>query len=160
MRTAGGVKSDLMIFSGRPRRTAPICATLVRGLLPRDPSSASTTPPTGSPAGYLVRVSDGYVRYRNATPVEGTLDPTYVGHWVAYSWDVLTARWRMRQAGASPVIESDDGPALALAPLTADRWITSTGEILDLTGPLPRFANVELHPDRRAGRPGSARSAR
>jgi hypothetical protein len=54
------------------------------------------------------------------------------------------ARFRLAQDGGSPVIRSGPGPALRLSPIDADHYLSSTGEVLDLSGATPSYANIPL----------------
>ncbi|MDN3353651.1 serine hydrolase domain-containing protein [Actinomadura sp. DC4] len=106
------------------------------------------------PAGYLQDLRDGTVRYRNDAP-ESALDPTYDGTYVLRAWGLPVGEMRIFQDGRSPAIqrlgdeEKEDGAAIRLAPISPGRYLSATGEILDLTGPDPVYANVPL--DRTGG---------
>jgi hypothetical protein len=101
-------------------------------------------------AGYLRSTCDGEVRYRNdarLTP-ESTLDPRHAGTYAGSNWGLLLDRYRIAQDGASPILEHcpADGTArvFRLRPVEPGRYLSSTGELLDLTGDVVRYANIPL----------------
>lgn len=97
---------------------------------------------------YLLDLRDGHVYYRNeaATTPGSTLDPAYAGTYVASAWGLPIRRYRLAQDGASPVIQASNDPALRLTSIDAGHYLSSTGEVLDLTGPNPTYANIRLDP--------------
>jgi CubicO group peptidase (beta-lactamase class C family) len=100
----------------------------------------------GAPT-YLRALRDGQVRYRNdaTTTPASTLDPGLAGCYVAAAWGVQTDRFRLAQDGASPVLQDLAGDvALRLSPIGKGRYLSSTGEVLDVTGPTPTYANIAL----------------
>jgi hypothetical protein len=94
--------------------------------------------------GYLHDLRDGQTWYRNDVAEPSTVDPADRGEYVVSAWGLPVARYRLDQDGASPVLRPGSGPALRLAPIEAGRFLSSTGEVLDLTGPTPSYANIPL----------------
>jgi CubicO group peptidase (beta-lactamase class C family) len=96
--------------------------------------------------GYLHDLRDGRTYYRNDVPgpPESTMDTAHLGTYTASAWGLPVARFRLAQDGASPVIQPDSGPALRLTPIDADHYLSSTGEVLDVGGASPSYANIAL----------------
>lgn len=97
-------------------------------------------------ATYLCDLHDGQTYYRNEavdTPAS-ELPPQYAGTYAASLCGVEVARFALWQDGASPVIRRGDGPALRLAPVDETHYLSSDGEILDLTQPGVTYANIAL----------------
>jgi hypothetical protein len=104
------------------------------------------TPGRDGPIGYLHDLRDGRTFYRNDVPgpPASTMDTVHLGTYTASAWGVPVARYRLAQDGRSPVIQPDSGPALRLSPIDAGHYLSSTGEILDVSGPTPSYANIAL----------------
>ncbi len=103
----------------------------------------ATTGRTGM-IGYLHDLRDGQTYYRNEVSVPSTMDPSDRGEYVVSAWGLPVARYRLEQHGAFPVLRQGSGPAIRLAPVDPGRFLSSTGEVLDLTGPTPSYANIPL----------------
>ena len=97
-------------------------------------------------ATYLCDLHDGQTYYRNEavdTPAS-ELPPQYAGSYAASLCGVEVARFALWQDGASPVIRRGDEADLRLSPVDETHYLSSDGEILDLTQPGVTYANVAL----------------
>ncbi len=115
--------------------------------------------PAGA-ATYMLELREGTARYRNeaAWGASSTLDPAAAGTYVADAWGVPVASYRLAQQGEAPVIEPVPGEftgpepvSLRLAPIEAGLFLSSTGEVLDLRGPVPSYSNVALRREEERG---------
>jgi hypothetical protein len=96
--------------------------------------------------GCLHDLRDGRTYYRNEVLEPSTVDLTYRGEYAVAAWAVPVARYRLDQDGDFPVVQVGNGRALRLAPIEPGRFLSGTGEVLDLTGPTPTYANIPLTP--------------
>jgi hypothetical protein len=92
--------------------------------------------------GCLERVADGHTRYRNEVPVlEGDASTT-----------VFHVRKRGRSFGTATLASAGDlgtfafrdEPPVRVEQVHPGRWFTAHGEVLDLTGKRPSYANIPL----------------
>jgi CubicO group peptidase (beta-lactamase class C family) len=96
---------------------------------------------------YMMDLRDGGVRYRDdaALTPPSTLDPARAKTYIVRNWGVETDRCELAQNGASPVLRRAGAEVgLRLRPIGTDLYMSSTGEVLDLRGERPTYANIVL----------------
>jgi len=98
---------------------------------------------------YLLRLDDGYVRYRNDVPSGGepqAPDGPWNRDYVVRVNGIKIDTVRLRRENDVALIDRQPGPrALRLEKHSTGRYFSSTGELLDLTKSPPTYANVRLH---------------
>lgn len=102
-------------------------------------------PGDGVSHGYLQRLDDGFVWYRNPTPDK---EPDTVGErnfsMTASGNTCGSVRLRYLADGIA-LIDLPDHPTLRLDKRSPGLFSSATGEVLDLTRETPRYANIRLH---------------
>jgi hypothetical protein len=73
-----------------------------------------------------------------------TIDPARVGTYSVSAWGVPIGTYRIAQQGSTPTIQAGAQEALRLARVDAEHYLSSTGELLDLSGPAPTYASIRL----------------
>lgn len=100
---------------------------------------------------YLQSVDSGFVRYRNDVPttsrnsLERTAGPWNRSYTIKVNGIPVQVVDLVRDDDIFIVRERDAAP-LRLRPFAAGMYFSSTGEVLDLTGEIPTYANIKLHP--------------
>jgi hypothetical protein len=94
--------------------------------------------------GYLHDLRDGQTWYRNEVAEPSTVDPAIRGAYAVSAWGLPVARYRLDQDGASPILWPAAGRRSGRRRSTPAASLSSTGEVLDLTGPMPSCAKIPL----------------
>jgi CubicO group peptidase (beta-lactamase class C family) len=92
--------------------------------------------------GCLERVADGHTRYRNEVPELAGDAATTVFHVRKRGRSFGTAT--LTSAGDLGTFTFRDEPPVRVEQVRPRRWFTAHGEVLDLTGPRPSYANIPL----------------
>jgi CubicO group peptidase (beta-lactamase class C family) len=92
--------------------------------------------------GCLERVADGHTRYRNEVPVLADDATTTVFRVRKRGRSFGTAT--LTSAGDLGTFTFRDEPPVRVEQVHPGRWFTAHGEVLDLTGPRPSYANIAL----------------
>jgi CubicO group peptidase (beta-lactamase class C family) len=92
--------------------------------------------------GCLERVADGHTRYRNEVPVLAGDATTIVFHVRKRGRAFGTAT--LTSAGDLGTFAFRDEPPVRVEQVHPGRWFAAHGEVLDLTGPRPSYANIPL----------------
>jgi hypothetical protein len=92
--------------------------------------------------GCLERVADGHTRYRNEVPVLADDATTTVFRVRKRGRSFGTAT--LTSAGDLGTFTFRDEPPVRVEQVHPGRWFTAHGEVLDLTGPPPSYANIAL----------------
>ncbi|MEJ7689609.1 MAG: hypothetical protein WKF76_03790 [Nocardioidaceae bacterium] len=102
-------------------------------------------PGDGVSHGYLQRLDDGFVWYRNPTPDK---EPDTVGERnfsITASGNTCGSVRLRHLADGIALIDLPDHPTLRLDKRSPELFSSATGEVLDLTRETPRYANIRLH---------------
>jgi hypothetical protein len=92
--------------------------------------------------GCLERVADGHTRYRNETPVLAGDARTTAFHVRKRGRSFGTAT--LTSTGDVGMFAFRDEPPVRVEQVQPGRWFAAHGEVLDVTGPRPSYANIPL----------------